>query len=413
MFKQSPISRLRAYFSSPKGKRISLWLTFFLFWGGAAAVLSFISVYYESMNLSGSQIGQLNSIPLFVTLISSVAFGFLSDISKRNKLLLRICAVGMIVALFLFPQAQTFSAFLPIVLIYSIFQAPFNPILDATTLIAMDNPKMYGKVRVGGSIGWGVMVLAAGFLIDNLGMGISVIFYINITFLVLFFLITAFLPGQTVKKNIKTGSDVTFKKLGKMLLQPGFLLVFLLIMIWGMGESSIGNFLFLHIKHLGGSSTLMGIALSISLIGEIVTFSMADKIQTKIGEFRMILLAFIVLFIWLTGLSLIKDPNLIPFFQIFGGAGFALIQSGSVAYVNRRAPKELGTTAQALRGGVLSGLGTGIGTLISGMLYEFSGSRALFRIMSFVQLGGFVLGILILLRDRRMNSARSPEKSFE
>ena len=127
----------------------------------------------------------------------------------------------------------------------------------------------------------------------------------------------------------------------------------------------------------------------------------------------MILLAFIVLFIWLTGLSLIKEPNLIPFFQIFGGAGFALIQSGSVAYVNRRAPKGLGTTAQALRGGVLSGLGTGIGALISGVLYEFSGSSALFRTMSLVQLGGFMLGVLIFLRDRRMNSTRSVEKSLE
>lgn len=403
---------MHVFFASPKGKRAILWLTFFLFWGGAAAVLPFISVYYESVNLSGSQIGQLNSIPFFVTLISSITFGFLSDVSKRNKLLLRICAVGMITALFLYPQAQTFTAFLPIVLIYSIFQAPANPILDQTTLVAVENPEIYGRVRVGGSIGWGIMVLAAGFLIDNLGIGIPVIFYINITFLVLFFLITAFLPGSTAKK-ITTGSDVTLKKLGKMLLQPGFLLIFLLITIWGMGESSIGNFLFLHIKHLGGSSTLMGTALSISLIGEIVTFSMADKIQAKIGEFKMILLAFIVLFAWLTGLSLIKDPNLIPFFQIFGGAGFALIQSGSVAYVNRRAPQELGTTAQALRGGVLSGLGTGIGTLISGVLYEFYGSSMLFRIMSLVQLGGFVLGVLMFLRDRRMNSVRSAEKSLE
>jgi MFS family permease len=378
MSQQSPISRLHAYFASPKGKRASLWLTFFLFWGGAAAVLPFISVYYESVNLSGSQIGQLNSIPLFISLISSVAFGFLADISKRNKLLLRFCVVGMIAVLFLFPQAQTFTAFLPLVLIYSIFQAPFNPILDETTLVAMENPEMYGKVRVGGSFGWGLMVLATGFLIDNLGIGIPVIFYISIAFLTLFFLITAFLPG-TRTKQITPGSEVTLKKLGKMLLQPGFLLIFLLIIIWGMGESSIGNFLFLHIKHLGGSSTLMGI----------------------------------VLFIWLTGLSLIKDPNLIPIFQIFGGAGFALIQSGSVAYVNRRAPKELGTTAQALRGGVLSGLGTGIGALISGVLYEFSGSSAMFRTMSIVQLGGFILGVLIFLRDRRINSAPSAEKSLE
>jgi PPP family 3-phenylpropionic acid transporter len=202
---------------------------------------------------------------------------------------------------------------------------------------------------------------------------------------------------------------VTIQKLVKMLTQPGFLLIFLLIIIWGMGEASIANFLFLHIKHLGGSSTLMGTALAVSLIGEIVTFSRADKIQAKVGELKMVLLAFIVLILWLTGLSLIKNPNLIPFFQIFGGAGFALIQSGSVAYVNRRAPKELGTTAQALRGGVLSGLGTGIGALVSGRLYEFSGSNTLFRIMSFVQLGGFLLGVLILLRERRMRSAASAE----
>jgi len=412
MGRQSLISRIRGCFSTPKGKRTILRLTFFLFWGGAAAVMPFISVYYESKNLSGSQIGQLNSIPSFVILISSVVFGFLSDVTKRYKLLLRICAVGLIAALFLFPQAKTFIAFIPVVLIYSIFHAPANPILDETTLVALENPKMYGRVRAGGSIGWGLMVLATGFLIDNLEIGIPIIFYVNIAFLVLFYMIIAFLPGQIANKKSHR-SEVTLKKLGKMLRQPGFLPIFLLIIIWGIGEASISSFLFLHIKHLGGSSTLMGTALSISLIGEIVTFSMAGKIQAKIGEFKMVLLAFIVLFTWLTGLSLIKDPNLIPFFQIFGGAGFALIHSGSVAYVNRRAPEELGTTAQALRGGALSGLGVGIGTLISGMMYEFSGSSMLFRTMSFVQLGGFMLGVLIFLRDRRKKFGKSEEKFAE
>ena len=81
--------------------------------------------------------------------------------------------------------------------------------------------------------------------------------------------------------------------------------------------------------------------------------------------------------------------------------------------MNRRAPEELGTTAQALRGGALSGLGVGIGTLISGVLYEFSGSSMLFRTMSFVQLGGFVLGVLIFLRDRRKKIGKSEEKFAE
>ena len=194
-----------------------------------------------------------------------------------------------------------------------------------------------------------------------------------------------------------------------MLNQRSVVLLFLVLIIWGMGEASIGNYLFLHIKHLEGSFTLMGTALAVSLIGEIVTFTFADRIQAKLGEFRMILVAFVVLIIWLTGLSLIKDPNLIPAFQIFGGAGFALIQSGSVAYVNRNAPPELGVTAQALRGGLYAGLGSGIGTLISGLLYELYGSAALFRIMSVFQIFGLLFGIFVYLQDQRRKKSLPQE----
>ncbi|MDO9545166.1 MAG: MFS transporter [Pelolinea sp.] len=405
---QSLFSRFHAYFRSSKGRRVGLWLAYFTFWGAAAAVLPYVPLYYESVNLSGSQIGQLNSIPFFIAMFSSVFFGILSDVSKKNKLLLRVCVVGMISALFLFPRVSTFTAFIPIVLIYSMFQAPANPILDETTLTVLEKPELYGRVRVGGSIGWGLMVLATGFLIDNLGLGIPVIFYLNIAYLLVFFLIISVIPEPASKKTMDR-PKVTFGKIGEMFRKPGFILIFVLIIIWGMGEASITNFLFLHIKQLGGSSTLMGTALSISLIGEIVTFSIANKIQEKIGELKMILLAFIVLIAWLTGLALIKDPNMIPLFQIFGGAGFALMHSGSVAYVNRRAPKELGTTAQALRGGLYSGFGVGIGTLLSGRLYEFMGSSSLYQTMAFIQLGGFILGVVVYLRDRRAQSAKAAD----
>lgn len=393
-------SRSLTFFGSPKGKRVSLWLTFFLFWGGAAAILPYIALYFEGINLSGRQIGQLTSIPFFITLISSVIFGFLSDITKKSKFLLRICSLGMIIVLFIYPQAGTFTSLIPIVLLYSILHAPANPIIDQTTLNALENPELYGRMRVGGSIGWGVMVLVTGFLIDNLKLGISAIFYINIFFMVLFFFTVGLLPTPTTHETLSV-NKASLKKITQMILKPGFVYIFLLIIVWGIGEASISNFLFLHIKHLGGSSTLMGTALSISLIGEIVTFSLANKIQVKIGELRMILLAFFVLIVWLTGLSLIKDPSMIPFFQVFGGAGFALMQSGSVAYVNKRAPKELATTAQALRGGIYAGFGNGVGALLSGILYEFVGSSLLFRVMSLVQLCGLLMGVIIYSHNRK------------
>lgn len=394
------ISRFRAFFNSPKGIQVNLWLSYFIYWAGAAAVLPYISVYYESVNLKGTQIGILNSIPFFVTMFSSITFAFISDVSKQHKTVLRLCALGLMVAMALYPTAQGFNAFLPLVFMSSFINAPFNAILDQTTLKSLRNPKNYGKIRVGGSIGWGLMVLATGFIVEGANLGLTIIFYIQVIFLTLF-LINSTMMHEPQTQKTSSKDKPSFKSIQKMLRLPGFITFLITMIIWGMGEASIMNFLFLHIKFLGGSSRLMGIALSISLIGEIVAFSIADKLQEKIGPQKMVLFSFVVLFTWLTGLSLIKNPNAIPFFQVFGGSGFALLQSGSVAYVNKRAPKDLGTTAQAIRGGVYSGFGVGIGTLVSGIILERSGSIVLYRNMSIVALLGFALSALLYVKNRQ------------
>ncbi|MDK2980245.1 MAG: transporter, family, 3-phenylpropionic acid transporter [Chloroflexota bacterium] len=401
----SLIARGKAFFGTPRGIQLNLWVSYFIFWGGAAAFMPYISVYYESVGLKGSQIGQLSSIPFFISMISSILFAFLSDVSKKHKTVLRLCVLGMIGVMALFPFAKSFVSFLPIVVVYSIINAPFNSIMDQTTLTSLENPQNYGKIRVGGSIGWGIMVLVTGFLIDHLGLGLKVIFFVEIFFLGLFLINTINMPDTRRKHSDPDEPAPTISMIWEMLRLPGFLPFLAMIIIWGIGESAIGSFLFLHIQSLGGSSTLMGVALSISLVGEIVTFSIADKLQVKLGPFKMMLLSYLVLFTWLFGLSVIKNPNAIPFFQIFGGSGFALIQSGGVAYVNARAPKSLGTTAQAIRGGIYSGLGVGTGSLISGFIYEHSGSVVLFRQMAYFVITGFAIGVLLYIKNNRKKSA--------
>jgi PPP family 3-phenylpropionic acid transporter len=405
MQKKSLITRANEYLHTPPGRQLSMWMAFFVFWCGAAAFLPYIGVYYESVNLKGGQIGQLNSIPYFVSFFSSIIFAFLSDVTRRHKLVLTFCVLGITGVLFVYPSARTFAAFVPIVLAYSLLHAPISPILDETALASLEKPEHYGKIRVGGSIGWGIMVLITGYLIDHLSLGLPIIFYIYIFFNFILLINIGIMPSIH-RHSTAPAKPVSPKRVWEMIKQPGFMLFMLVIIVWGIGESSISNFLFLHIKNLGGSSTLMGVALSISLIGEIVTFTFAHKIQARFGPHKMVLAAFVVLFTWLTGLSLIRNPNAIPFFQIFGGAGFALLQSGSVAYVDQHAPREIGTTAQAVRGALYFGLGAGIGAIISGMLYESSGSVFLFRTMSFVSVGGFLFGIVAYLIEHRRNLAK-------
>ena len=380
-----------------------MWVVFFVFWAGMAATYPYLSLYYESLGLQGGQIGQLNSIRNFINFFSSILFAFLSDVLKRHKFVLRVCILGMIGALLLYPSAASFTSFIPIVLLLSIFMAPTSPILDETTLSALEDTHDYGRVRVGGSYGWGVVVLAIGLLVDRVSMGLRVIFYGQIVFMAILFGLTYVMPEVRADENHRNQRP-TLRDLWKLVTQPGILMVIAFTLIWGLSESGVGSFLFLHIKYLGGSSSLMGLSQASALIGEIFVFSITNQIQERVGPKRMMVLSFLIQVVWFGGLSLIRNPVIIPFFQFFGGASYGLMQAGSVAYVDACAPKKLGTTAQAIRGGVLLGLGLGLGSILNGFIYEHAGSVMVFRSTTLTALCGLLFGAAVLFFTRRRSA---------
>ena len=407
MQKTSPAARIKEFFRSPRGTLAGLWVAFFLYLSGMGAFIPYVGLYYESINLRGGQIGQLGSIRSLVAFISSILLAFLSDVLRRRKLIMRICILGMIAALLMYPHAASFATLLPIVMLYSITLSPTNAIIDETTLRLLDNPRDYSKARSGGSVGWGILVLITGLLLNDPAFNLNIIFSLHIFFLILLLVFSWFLPeaehapGANAKK-------ASLKDVGEMLRLPAFLPWMGILFLWGAAGSSITNFLFLHIKHLGGSPLLMGTALSISILGEIAGFAAAKRIQHKVGTRLMMVLSFAMLCLWFISVSLIEQPVLLLFFMIIAGVSISLMLAGGVAYVNQRAPGQIGTTAQAMRGAIQFGLGGSVGALISGALYQAYGSITLYRIMAVVAFIGFLLALLLrfLEHSREKNASQ-------
>ncbi len=406
MQKTSPAARIKEFFRSPRGTLAGLWIAFFLYLSGMGAFIPYVGLYYESINLRGGQIGQLGSIRSLVAFISSILLAFLSDVLRRRKLIMRICILGMIAALLMYPHVASFATLLPIVMLYSITLSPTNAIIDETTLRLLDNPRDYSKARSGGSVGWGILVLITGLLLNDPAFNLNIIFSLHIFFLILLLVFSWFLPEaeHATGANAKKAS---LKDVGEMLRLPAFLPWMGILFLWGAAGSSITNFLFLHIKHLGGSPLLMGTALSISILGEIAGFAAAKRIQHKVGTRLMMVLSFAMLCLWFTSVSLIEQPVLLLFFMIIAGVSISLMLAGGVAYVNQRAPGQIGTTAQAMRGAIQFGLGGSVGALISGALYQAYGSITLYRIMAVVAFIGFLLALLLrfLEHSREKNAS--------
>jgi len=386
--------KLKLIVGIPQQRHFRMWLIFFIYWGALASSFPYMSVYLESRGLSGSQIGILNSMRSFLTFFSGMVLALIADVTRKHRLVFYISLLGAAISLLLFPAVNYFYAFLPVVFLYSVFNLPNNPILDGIALAELDNPEEYGRIRVGGSIGWAVVSLVSGFLVERFVVGYRLTFFVHLSLYIVLFILNLRMSEFKVS-NIEAENRIQFSDLRSLGRIPEIVALIFVTLIWGMAQSGISGFLFLHIQNLGGNARLMGISMASIIVGEVVIFSVSGELQKKIGGKSMMLLAFIVQVIWFTGLSVIRSAEVIPVFQLFGGASFALMQAGSVAYVDQTVPRSIGTTAQAVRGGMMTGIGIGTGTFFAGLVYESSGSAALFRSMAVMASIGLV-GALIL-----------------
>ena len=390
--------RAREFFASPKGRVAGLWASYFFYWGSLAPFIPYVGLYYDSIGLSGTQIGALNSLRAVVSFISAIAIAFLADVLRRRKLILVLCILGMMVSLIIFPFMASFVTLLPIIALYSAFQAPAIAILDQDTLSALENPRNYSKVRVGGSYGWGIIIFFAGLLIDHPGTPLTIIFVLHISLLLVLLALVAFLPKSD---PVATEEKASFKDVADLFRYPGFALWMAVIFLFGMAEASLINFLFLHIRDIGGSTTLMGLSMSFAILGEVIGFSLARRMQGRIGSRRMIVLAFAIRTVWYILIGLNRNPLLVLPILILGGGSFSLIEAGSVAYVNERAPQRIGTTAQGVRSSILLRLSAAVGSLIAGAIYQRSGSARMYLTMAVISAVSFILAALLRRADRR------------
>jgi len=398
--------KLQSYFRTQRGSIVGLWAAYFLYWGSIAPFVPYLGLYLESVQLSGNQIGQLGSLRALVSFFSAIALAFLSDVLRRRKLILLICVVGMIAALILFPYMASFATLLPVVVLYSIFQSPAIAILDEDTLRALENPRDYSMVRMGGSLGWGIMVFLAGLILNRPDAPLSVMFSLHIVLLLPLLGLIIFLPAAH-QNTPKETEKARFSDILDLMRFPGFALWMGIIFLFGLTEASMINFLFLHIKSLGGNSIVMGLAMVMAIVGEIAGFAVAKRLQGRIGSRRMMVISFVFRLVWFILMALIRQPAVILPVLMLSGGSFAMIEAGSVAYVNERAPRKIGTTAQGVRSAILIRLSMAVGSLLAGWLYQDFGSGVMYGAMGAFSAASLVLAIRLRAADRRREALKS------
>ncbi len=374
---------------------------YFFYYGAIAFLFPFLALFYKSQGLTGSQIGLLAAISPIISLFGAPLLTGAADSTHRHKLVMVLATVGVVIVAFIFPGITTFGGLLLMVCLYAFFGSPTGSLADSAVMALLgDRTERYGRFRLWGTVGYGLMAPLAGGLVGRYGLKWAFWGYA-----ILLLLGLAALAPLPFRQSHSSGSIL--RGIRSLFTNQPWMLFLLMVFIAGVGMATINNYLFIYMQSLGASSALMGVALTISTISEVPAMFFSDRILRRFGARGMLVIAMATIGLRLVAYSLTTAPWVVLVIQLCHGLTFAAVYTAGVYYANQVAPPGMKATTQVMFSTTLMGFGSGAGGLLGGVLLDSFTPGGMYAITGAVVLAGLFIFLLLERRVMVKNATES------
>ncbi len=241
---------------------------------------------------------------------------------------------------------------------------------------------LYGRVRMGGTLGWGLVAPLAGILIAKNGLSWAFWIYSLCMFIALLISQNFFYTEQKEQSSFLRGVQSLFTN------RPLMLFLFMAF-ICGTAFATINNYLFAYMYQLQIDESKMGYVLTVATVAELPVLFFADRLLIRFKPRGLLILSMAATGLRLILLALFNTLPGILFFQLINGLTFPALWVAGVSYANENAPAGLSATAQAVFGTMIFGFGAATGGFLGGILLEKLGGQ-----MMYATFGAMVLVML-------------------
>ena len=347
----------------------------------------YLSLYLAAIGLTIAQIGMLMAVPQVLRIVGPPFWGWLADRGGSRVLLLRVSSVGAVLAALLLPLAgDRFAAMMPVLALLFFMTAAQMPIGETIAMHdAGGDAGRYGRIRIWGSAGFIVGVVAMGPVLDAWGMR-SLPWWMA-AILVGLVASTWMLRAAPLPKSGPTAMRVR-ERLRQPRVQAFFASAFLML----FAHAALYAFLSLYLAQLGYSKTAIGLLWALGVVAEIAVFWVQHRLFSRFGVIPLLGASLWVaaLRFALIGLAAEWLPALVVA-QLLHAVTFGIHHSATVATLQRWFEPAQQGRAQALYVMVGYGLGGALGVLAASWVWTAVSPPAAF-LMSAVAaaLGGWV-----------------------
>lgn len=345
-----------------------------LLYAAVAFGMPYQVLYFQELGFNGTQIGLVTGITPLVTFFTAPLWSGFADTSGRHRLFMSVALLGSVITLFIFPFLTTFLPVLLIAMLLYLFLAPVTPFSDSATMnMLADKKEMYGRVRLGGTLGFGVTATIAGVFVQNYGLRIA--FWGAATLLLL-----GLFVSQKLVYGHSTADNPSLSRVRIMVSNPRWIIFLCMAFFGGVSLAASNNYFFPYLQEVGAPESLMGFALTLGTLSEVPVLFFGNQLIRRLKPYGLFMFAMVITGLRMLLLAAVSTTSLVFLVQLLAGLTFPAMWIAGVSYADENAAAGMRTTAQGLFSAMVIGIGTAAGGFFGGILLESIGGRGLYLV---------------------------------
>lgn len=358
---------------------------YFFYFAFVGAFSPYFTLYLQSIALTATDIALLMSLMQLMRVLAPTLWGWLAERLGMRLAIVRLSALASLAGFSVFFITTEFAGLFAAMALMAFFWSAALPLAEGLTFSHLGGDgHRYGSIRVWGSVGFIVAVLALGHLLDH--VPIEAVLWVTAAILGGIFACALALP-EAERPPLQHESA----RLGEVLRRPRVQALLGACFLMSAAHGALYVFYSIFLVEHGYGKALVGWMWTLGVLAEIAVFMLMPRIMKRFALRSILLFAFACAVLRFVMIGWGADHlGLLLVAQLLHGATFGAYHAAAIAVVNLWFPGRLQSRGQALYGSLSFGAGGMLGGLISGYTWEALGAAWTYTLGSVFALAGLV-----------------------
>jgi len=359
---------------------------YFFYFAYLGAFAPFFSLYLKSIGISAVEIGMLMSLPQLSRIVAPHVWGWLADRRASRLAIVRLAGIAGLVSYLGVFAGSGFMLLFAVLLAMTFFWSAALPLIEATTLGHLgEETARYGRIRVWGSIGFIVAVVAVGYVLD--WVSIKALLWVVLAMMIGMLAFCWKIPEAAVPPHAADQQPIWH-----IIRKPEVVALIAACALMAAAHGPYYTFYSIHLVNHGYSKALTGWLWALGVICEIGIFIWMPHLYRALTLRQILIASFALAVVRFLLIGWAADSTaLLVFAQTLHAATFGSFHAAAIGVVHKLFRGRHQARGQAIYGSLAFGLGGTIGGLASGYAWERLGAASTFSLGAACALAGMLI----------------------